>query len=186
MTKSKIAAVLVVGIVALAFLAARPADAQPAPSPMPTRAAATVSTGGDINPPPGVVILIGAQGSSNMGLRARPVIACDQFVSVDITGPGDFGLVSVAGKKLYVCSYSISNGSELQDVQFVSGMEASSGGSRTCSPGQAITAKFHLLSNQFVSQGTGIGSLFMVSGPGLCITATGKGHVSVNITYASF
>jgi len=163
-----------------------PADARPAPGPMATHDAATVSTTGDISPPPGVAVLIGAQGSSNAGLRVRPVIACDQFVSEDVTGPGTFGLASAPGKNLYICSYSISNGSALQDVQFVSGRDSSLGAGKTCTPGQVISASFHLLSNQFVSQGSGIGSLFTVPSHALCIAVPGNGHVSVNLTYASF
>lgn len=185
MTKSGNAALLAAGAIALAVLGPQAAEAQSLRPPMATRDAATVSTTGDI-PPPGVATLIGAQGSSNAGLRVRPVIACDQFVSEDIAGPGDFELTSAPGKNLYVCSYSISNGSALQDVQFVSGADASSGSDHACSPGRAITAPLHLLSNQFVSQGSGIGSLFTVSGAGLCVRATGKGHVSVNVTYARF
>lgn len=131
-------------------------------------------------------MLVGAQSSSKTGLRVRPVIACDQFVSEDITGPGDFGLVGAPGKNIYVCSYSISNGSALQDVQFMSGEETSGGDGHSCLSGQAITARFHLLSNQFVSQGSGIGSLFRAPGKGLCLAVTGPGHVSVNVTYARF
>lgn len=186
MNKAEIAAILGLGAVGLVFLVPLSANTQPLQAPMDTRDVATVYTTGDVNPPPGVAMLVGAQGSSNMGLRARPVIACDQFVSEDVKGPGGFGLASAPGKNLYVCSYSISNGSALQDVQFVSGMEASSGSGHACSPGQAITAKFHLLSNQFVSQGSGIGSLFTAPGQGLCLAVAGKGHVSVNVTYASF
>lgn len=186
MGKSGIPAVLAASIIGLMLSLPVTVYADPARSPAVTRNAATLSTTGDINPPPGVAVLVGAQGSSNAGLRVRPVIACDQFVSEDVTGPGAFALASAPGKNLYVCSYSISNGSALQDVQFVSGTDTSFGAGHACTPGQAITAKYHLLSNQFVSQGGGIGSLFSVPSHALCISVAGSGHVSVNVTYASF
>ena len=173
-------------ILALVLFAPQFAGARSLRSLTRTRDLATVTTTEDIKTPPGVAMLVGAQGSSKEGLRVRPIVACDQFVSEDITGPGDFGLVGAPGKNIYICSYSISNGSALQDVQFMSGEETSPGNGQRCSSGQAITARFHLLSNQFVSQGSGIGSLFRVSGRGLCLAVTGPGHVSVNVTYASF
>jgi hypothetical protein len=186
MRKSEIPSVLAASAIGLMLSIPASVYANPETGPMVTRDAATVSTIGDINPPPGVAVLIGAQGSSNAGLRVRPVIACDQFVSEDVTGPGAFGVASAPGKNLYVCSYSISNGSALQDVQFISGKDSSLGAGKVCTPGQGITATFHLLSNQFVSQGGGIGSLFSVPSHALCIAVTGNGHVSVNVTYASF
>ena len=173
-------------ILVFILFAPQSADARSLHSPTRTRDLATVKTTADIKTPPGVAMLMGAQGSSQEGLRVRPVIACDQFISEDIKGPGDFGLVAALGKNIYVCSYSISNGSALQDVQFMSGEQTAAANGHSCSSGQAITARFHLLSNQFVSQGSGIGSLFRVSGSGLCLAVRGPGHVSVNVTYASF
>lgn len=177
MTKAKIALAIALGGAALVFVA------QSATQPMTA---------------PGVA---GTQGSSNVAPRAPTLIACDQSVSRDLKGPGDFNLASAAGKNLYVCSYSISNGSALQDVQFVSGAEVAdvspgyssgnslaypAGSGHVCLPGLAVTAKFHLLSNQFVSQGSGVGSLFVTTGQGLCLRVTGGGEVSVNVTYASY
>ncbi len=186
MANSRMAIAIPVGAIALMFAAPQPASTQPLPAPTPTRDAATATVNTDLMTPPGVAILVGAQGSSNLAFRARTLIACDQSVSKDLKGPGDFGLASAPGKHVYVCSYSISNGSTVQDVQFVSGTEASSGYGSVCSPGLPVTARFHLVSNQFVSQGSGVGSLFVAPGQGLCLRVTGKGDVGVNVTYASF
>jgi hypothetical protein len=92
--------------------------------------------------------------------------------------------VAEAGKRVYVCSYSISNGTMPRDVQFVSGMEASSRSGSVCSPGGPVT-RFHLAPNQFVSQGSGVGSLFATSvSQGLCLRVYGgsTGDVSINVT----
>lgn len=186
MGRSGLAVILAASAITLPLLISGTAHAKSRHHPMATRDTATVQTTGDLTPPPGVAILIGAQGSSDTGLRARPVVACDRFVSEDLKGPGDFHLASAPGKHLYVCSYSISNGSALQNVQFLSGTATASSNGQACTRGRPITAKFHLLSNQFVSQGSGVGSLFTVPGEGLCAAVSGPGHVSVNITYASF
>ncbi len=168
MTRSKIAIAVALGALALAFIVQPPAVTQPMQPPMTPHDAATTGAYGD--------------------LAFRTPIGCDQFVSKDLKGPGDFGLVGATGRHLYVCSYSISNGSALQDVQFISGTEASSPAKYgpECSPGLAVTAKFHLLSDQFVSQGSGVGSLFTTGGRGLCLRVMGNGEVSVNVTYAVF
>jgi hypothetical protein len=186
MTKSKIALAVALSVAAALFIGQRPAQTQPPPAPMATRDAATANVNGELATAPGVAILVGTQGSSTLGFRARTLIGCDQYVSKDLRGPGGFGLASEAGKSVYVCSYSISNAGTAQDVQFISGTEASSGGGSLCNPGAAVSAKFHLAPNQFVSQGSGIGSLFKTSGQGLCLKVYGAGDVSVNVTYATF
>jgi hypothetical protein len=185
MTKAKIAFVVTLGIIAvMLFIIQRPAQTQTQPTPMATRDVATTNIGGELTSAPNAAMLVGTQGSSLMGFRARTLIGCDQYVSKDVKGPGEFGLAS--GKSVYVCSYSISNAGTAQDVRFVTGTEASSGSGHVCNPKGNVSATFHLAQNQFVSQGSGVGSLFNAGGQGLCLKVFGGGDVSVNVTYATF
>lgn len=188
MTKTRIAISITVGAIALVVIMQRPTQTQTtAPPPTATRDAATTLIVSE-QAAPGFAMLAGTQGSvSVMAFRARPLIACDQNVFKDITsGAGGYGLASAFGNGLvHVCSYSISNGSIAQDVQFVSGSPASSGSGFVCSPETPVSARFHLAANQFVSQGSGVGSLF-TSPSSLCLKVIGAGAVSVNVAYASF
>lgn len=186
MTKQLIAIAALLAIAAVIFITQRPAQSHVQPPPTATRDAATTFTTGDL-PDPGVAMVVGTRASSSGAFRARPLIGCDKYASRDLKGPGGFGLAVDAGKRVYVCSYSISNGSVARDVQFVYGIESSSGSGTGCSPGDAVTAKFHLAPNQFVSQGSGVGILFMTPvSQGLCLRVYGSGEVSVNVTYATF
>lgn len=167
---------------------------QTSSKPMNTRDSATLSIGGSI-PDPSVAMLVGVQvggGGTFSGptLRVRPIVGCDNHFAKEFSKPGEY---PVAGAGLvHVCSYSISNGSIAQDVQFLSGTPVSSGGGGdvcSVSSGQVggpITSRFHLAPNQFISQGIGVGSLFWtdVNSRALCFKIFGKGDVSVNITYS--
>lgn len=187
MTKPGVAIAAALSVAAFIVLAQQPAQTRVQPPPTATRDAASLPVNGELATDPNVAMLAGAQGSSLMGFRARPLVGCDQFAFKDIPGAGGYGVAGSNGKSVRVCGYSISNGSVPQDVQFVYGTEASSGGSHVCNPGQAVTARFHLAPNQFISQGGGVGSLFMTpSGQGLCLKVYGTGAVSVNVTYATF
>jgi hypothetical protein len=186
MAKAKTALVIALNIIAVMFISRQSAKTEPQPAPMETRDVATTNINGELLTPPFAAMLVGAQGSGTLGFRARALIGCDKYVSKDIKGPGGFGLASEAGKSVYVCSYSISNAGTAQDVQFISGTEASSGSGHVCNPGGTISAKFHLAPNQFVSQGSGVGSLFRTSVEGLCLKVYGGGDVSINVTYATF
>lgn len=190
MTKQRLVVATVLSIAAVIFIIQRPAQTQVQPRVTATRDAATTATTGDLLTDPGVAMVAGTRGSSSVNgvFRARALVACDQHKSRDLSGPGGFGLTSEAGKRVYVCSYSISNGGTARDVQFVHGSEASSGSGTVCNPGHPVTAKFHLAPNQFVSQGSGVGVLFMApQSEGLCLKVFGgAGDVSVNVTYATF
>ena len=155
--------------------------------PTATRDAATMFVNGESLATPVSALLVGAQASSGVGIRVRPLIACDRFFSKDFenVAAGAYGLaVADSNRNIHVCSYSISNGKTAQDVQFISGVEASAGNVHSCS-GVPVSGKFHLTPNQFISQGSGVGSLFAAD-KGLCIKLSGAGDVSVNITYSSF
>lgn len=192
MTKTRIALATALGVAAVILITQWPARTLAEPSaqkratvPTATRDAATTLVTGNLAEDPGVAMLVGGRGSSSLGFRGRMLVACDQSVSVDLTGPGEHGLVGGGRTGVYVCSYSISNGRTAQDVQFIYGLAASAGGNKVCGPATAVTAKFHLAPNQFVSQGAGVGTLFQAPpGQGLCFKVSGE--VSVNVTYASF
>lgn len=172
-------------VVALIFMTQRTAQTRVQPAPMATRDAATLPVNGELATDPGLALLVGARGSSVMGFRARPLVGCDQFASRDVKGAGGYGIGG--GRGVRVCGYSISNGSVAQDVQFVSGTEASSGSGHVCNPGTAVSARFHLAPNQFIAQGGGVGLLFATpAAEGLCLRVYGAGDVGVNVTYATF
>jgi len=186
MAKAKFAIVVAFSIVAVMFISRQPAQTQPPLAPMATRDVATTNINGELLTPPTAAMLVATQGSGTLGFRAQALIGCDRSVSRDIKGPGGFGLAAEAGKSVYVCSYSISNADTIQDVQFISGIEVSSGSGHVCNPGGTISAKFHLGAKQFVSQGSGVGSLFRTFKEGLCLKVYGSGDVSINVTYATF
>jgi hypothetical protein len=183
MTKTNFAVVFALLTVGGMFIAQRPVQTQ---APTLTRDAATTVFTANLLQPPTSVMLMGTQGSSSLAFRARPLIACDQHASRDLRGPGGFGLAGEVGKNVYVCSYSISNAGAAQEVQFISGTEVSSGGGSRCNPGGMISGKFYLAPNQFVSQGSGVGSLFRTDRQGLCLQIAKAGNVSVKVTYATF
>ena len=188
MFKRQIGIAFAIGVVGTIALMQRPvASKNPTPVPMETKDAATTVVGNLLGSP-SFAILVGAQGSSSMGSRVNTFVGCDQQAFKDIKGIGAYGLASATGNALvHVCSYSISNGGVAQDVQFVSGFPASSGSGYVCSPETPVSAKFHLGPNQFVSQGSGIGSLFtQVPGQSLCLKVFGAGDVGVNLSYAGF
>lgn len=154
-----------------------------------TRDAATISINGEPVDFSGLAMLIGTRGSSTLGFRARALVACDQHSSRDVKKAGEYGLAGAAGKAVHVCSFSISNGSVAQDVQFVSGTEACSGSGCTCN-GNPVSAKFHLAPYQFITQGSGVGVVFTTGGGsplngGLCLKVYGAGDVGVNVSFAT-
>lgn len=177
------AAAVFFSLAAVLFVIQRPAQMQ---SPTATRDLATMNINGEILNPPGVAMVVGTQGSSTMGFRARALVACDKSAFKNLSGNGTYGLAAEAGKSVYVCSYSISNGSSAKTVQFVDGVEASSGSGSVCNPGNQVSAKYYLAPNQFISQGSGVGVLFSVYRQGLCLRVTGSGDVGINISYATF
>lgn len=189
-SKIVIANVIFLSVVVLIFIYQRPVQTQGQPTPMATRDAATTGLGDQLNAPTSAM-LIATQGSSSVTpFRAQTLIGCDKFVSKNLKvtagATGTFGLAGAAGKSVYVCSYSISNANVAQDVQFVDGTEASSGSGSVCNPGNPVSAKFHLTPNQFISQGSGVGSLFRTVGEGLCLRIFATGEVGINVTYATF
>lgn len=185
--KIAIASTILLGLAAVLFIVLRPVQTQVTQqTPLPTRDTATINTNGDLMTAPVAAMLVGTQGSSSLSFRARPLVACDRNAFKNLSGNGTYGLAAETGKSVYVCSYSISNGSSGKTVQFVNGVEASSGSGSVCNPGDQVSAKYYLSPNQFVSQGSGVGVLFTVFRQGLCLRVTGSGDVGVNVSYATF
>lgn len=192
MKNLRFAIAMTLTICSVLFAAKLPAQTQISETPTPpttTQDVATILVNGDLTATPPFAMLVGAQGSATGNFRARYLVACDQDFSDDFKGKGAYGIANANKKAVRVCSYSISNGSIAQDVQFVAGTATSAGSNYSCEPGVPISAKFHLAPNQFVSQGSGVGVLFSTSKAspnyGLCLKVYGGGDVGINVTYAT-